>query len=79
MAEISITSQFETRSGAAPAGAFTLPEAPGAAVVVERARGFKCARSWKYFDPATADPDYPAVTPRDAAALRELKALGRWA
>jgi len=41
-------------------------------VVVERAPGVKCARSWRYFDPATADPDYPDVSPRDAAALREL-------
>ena len=41
-------------------------------------RDRKSARSWRYFDPATADPDFPDVTPRDAAALRELsKALGR--
>ncbi|MDQ7076509.1 MAG: class I tRNA ligase family protein [Robiginitomaculum sp.] len=30
----------------------------------------KCARSWKYFDPASADPAYPDITPRDAAAVR---------
>ena len=42
-----------------------------------RASGIKCARSWRYFDPATADPEYPGVTPRDAAALRELEALAR--
>jgi isoleucyl-tRNA synthetase len=42
-------------------------------VVVKRATGVKCARSWRYFDPATADPEYPDVTPRDAKALRELK------
>jgi isoleucyl-tRNA synthetase len=34
-------------------------------------------RSWRYFDPATASPDFPDVTPRDAQALRELKKLGR--
>jgi isoleucyl-tRNA synthetase len=45
-------------------------------VIVERARGVKCARSWKYFDPATADPAYPDVTPRDAEALRELTKAG---
>ena len=33
--------------------------------------------SWRYFDPATVDPDYPDVTPRDAAALRELGAARR--
>ena len=52
-------------------------DAPGVAVVVGRAGGVKCARSWRYFDPATADPEFPDVTPRDAAALRELKAIGR--
>ncbi len=46
----------------------------GAAVRVERAAGIKCARSWRYFDPATADPAFPDVTPRDAQALRELDA-----
>jgi isoleucyl-tRNA synthetase len=46
-------------------------------VIVERAKGVKCARSWRYFDPATAAPDFPDVSPRDAEALRELKALGR--
>ncbi len=39
--------------------------------------GVKCARSWRYFDPATADPDYPDVSPRDAAALRELAVMRR--
>ena len=56
---------------------FRLSEAPDVGVVVERARGIKCARSWRYFDPATASPDFPDVTPRDAEALRELKDLGR--
>ena len=62
---------------AMPATAFRLEEAPDVGVVVERARGVKCARSWRYFDPATASPDFPDVTPRDAEALRELKDLGR--
>jgi len=59
-------------SAVAPAAAFRSPDAPGVGVVVQRAEGVKCARSWRYFDPATADPEYPTVTPRDAAALREL-------
>jgi isoleucyl-tRNA synthetase len=72
-AEVCITSDLVLASGeAAPAEAFRLPEVSGVAVVVERAPGVKCARSWRYFDPATADPDYPDVSPRDAAALREL-------
>ena len=78
-AEICITSGLAIVDGEGPADAFRLSEVPGVAVVVERAPGVKCARSWKYFDPAEADPEYPGVTPRDAKALRELKALGRWA
>ena len=71
-AEICITSQIHVEPGPAPAGAFALADTPGVGVVVERASGVKCARSWRYFDPATADPAYPGVSPRDAQALREL-------
>jgi len=77
-AEICIASAIELREGAGPEEAFRLPEVKGVAVVPQRAAGVKCARSWKYFDPATADADYPAVTKRDAQALRELATLGRW-
>jgi isoleucyl-tRNA synthetase len=72
LAEISITSTIRVRNGEGPADAFRLPDIAGVAVVPARAAGVKCARSWKYFDPATADPAWPAVTPRDAKALREL-------
>jgi isoleucyl-tRNA synthetase len=44
-------------------------------VTSTRAPGIKCARSWKYFDPATADPGFPDITPRDAAAVREYRRL----
>jgi isoleucyl-tRNA synthetase len=72
-AEVCITSDLVLASGeAAPADAFRLADVAGVAVVVERAPGIKCARSWRYFDPKTADPDYPDVSPRDAAALREF-------
>jgi isoleucyl-tRNA synthetase len=77
-AEICIVSDITIETGEGPADAFRLPEVKGVAVVPQRAPGVKCARSWKYFDPATAEADYPDVTPRDARALRELKALGRW-
>jgi isoleucyl-tRNA synthetase len=77
-AEVCITSDIAIEFGAPmPDTAFRLPEAADVGVVVERARGVKCARSWRYFDPATASPDFPDVTPRDAQALRELKMLGR--
>ncbi|HEY8580172.1 MAG TPA: isoleucine--tRNA ligase, partial [Beijerinckiaceae bacterium] len=77
-AEVCITSGVEIVAGEGPADAFRLDDAAGIAVEPRRAAGVKCARSWRYFDPATADPDYPEVTPRDAQALRELQALGRW-
>ena len=77
-AEVCITSDIAIEFGTPmPENAFRLAEAPDVGVVVERARGVKCARSWRYFDPETASPDFPDVTPRDAEALRELKTLGR--
>ncbi|MGB7977374.1 MAG: isoleucine--tRNA ligase [Roseiarcus sp.] len=77
-AEVCITSEIAIEFGTPiPGTAFRLPDAPDVGVVVERAQGVKCARSWRYFDPATASPDFPDVTPRDAEALRELKDLGR--
>jgi isoleucyl-tRNA synthetase len=74
-AEVCIVSDLSIVADTAPENAFRVFDAPGVAVAVERAKGIKCLRSWRYFDPATADPEYPGVSPRDAAALRELKAL----
>src|ERR1700704_2471467 len=76
LAEVCITSNYEVREGDAPADAFRLNEVPGVAVVVEKAVGTKCARSWKILPTVGDDPDYPDVSPRDAQALREWKALG---
>ncbi|MDW4633550.1 hypothetical protein NQ284_28005, partial [Escherichia coli] len=47
LAEVCITSNYEVREGEAPATAFRLDAVPGVAVVVEKAVGTKCARSWK--------------------------------
>ncbi len=77
-AEVCITSGIEIVAGDGPADAFRLADTPGIAVVPQRSGGVKCARSWKYFDPATADPAYPDVSPRDAQALKELAAAGKW-
>ncbi len=71
--DIFITSQAELVSDAAPEAAFRLPEEGSVAVLPGQASGIKCARSWKYFDPASADPDFPDVTARDAAAIREIR------
>lgn len=76
LAEVCITSNYEVREGEAPANAFRLDAVPGVAVIVEKAVGTKCARSWKISPTVGEDPEYPDVTPRDARALREWKALG---
>jgi isoleucyl-tRNA synthetase len=76
LAEVCITSSYEVREGDAPAGAFHLDAVPGVAVTVEKAVGTKCARSWKILPSVGEDPEYPDVSPRDAKALREWKAMG---
>ena len=65
-AELCITSAVDVRGG--PEVALGGDKAP-VIVTIEKAPGVKCARSWKYFDPATADPRYPDITPRDAEAV----------
>jgi isoleucyl-tRNA synthetase len=75
-AEICITSAIEIRKEDPPEGAFKLQEVPSVGVIVQRAKGKKCARSWKISEEVGADPEYPDVTPRDAQALRELKSAG---
>jgi isoleucyl-tRNA synthetase len=76
LAEVSITSNAMATNEDPPAGAFRLNDVPGVAVVVEKAQGIKCARSWKILPSVGDDPEYPDVSPRDAQALREWKALG---
>ena len=73
LAEVAITSGASVVAGEGPNEAFRADDIKGVAVVPRKASGIKCARSWKYFDPATADADYPDITPRDAAAMREWK------
>ncbi|WP_262296122.1 isoleucine--tRNA ligase [Microvirga sesbaniae] len=75
LAEICITSGIQVVQGEGPADAFRLEDVKGVAVVPALAQGRKCARSWKVTPDVGADPDYPDVTPRDAAALREWDQL----
>ncbi len=77
-AEVCITSDIAIELGEGPAGAFRLGEVPGVAVVPRLAEGVKCARSWRISPLVGSDPDFPDVTPRDAQALRELQAAGKW-
>ena len=76
LADIAITSDIEVGSSAAPAGAFTLDDVAGIAVVPALALGQRCARSWKVLPDVGSDPEFPDVSPRDAQALRERAAAG---
>jgi isoleucyl-tRNA synthetase len=80
MAEVCITSAIEVTARPAPEGAFALDDVAGVAVEFRRAEALglvKCARSWRYTDDVGSDGEFPDVSARDAAALRELAALGR--
>jgi isoleucyl-tRNA synthetase len=74
-AEICITSGIEIVDGEPPEGAFTLPDVPGVGVVPRKATGQRCARSWRYTDDVGSDPEFPDLSARDAAAVRELDAM----
>src|SRR5215216_5710225 len=74
LAEVCIPSNAMATNDDAPANAFTLLDVPGVTVVVEKAVGTKCARSWKILPTVGEDAEYPDVSPRDAQALREWKA-----
>jgi len=77
-AEVCITSNIAIEAGEGPIGAFRLSGTPGVAVLPAPAEGRKCARSWKITPFVGSDPEFPGVSPRDARALRELRALGQW-
>jgi len=47
LAELCITSEGTVAFGAAPAGAFALPDVPSVGVLIERAAGEKCQRCWR--------------------------------
>ncbi len=70
-AEVCITSAIDVLPGEGPKDAFRLDDVKGVCVVPALAKGRKCARSWKISTEVGADSDYPDVTLRDAAALRE--------
>ncbi|MCP5080311.1 MAG: isoleucine--tRNA ligase [Alphaproteobacteria bacterium] len=71
LAEISITSGATLNAGEGPEGAFRMEEVAGVAVVPAMAEGRKCARSWKVLADVGSDADYPELSARDAAAVRE--------
>ncbi len=70
LAQTFITSSGEITTAPAPEDAFTMPEAPGVAVVPVLATGAKCERCWKVLDDVGADADHPTVCTRCADAVR---------
>ncbi len=72
LAEIAITSGAELFSSEGPSRAFRLEDVDGVAVVFERARGTKCARSWKILEEVGSDPEFPELSLRDAEAVRQF-------
>lgn len=71
--ELAITSQF-TLAENAPENAFRLPDVKDVAVVVNKAVGEKCQRSWKILPDVGSDPEFPGLSKRDADAVRYYRA-----
>ncbi|MCJ8151569.1 isoleucine--tRNA ligase [Shinella sedimenti] len=71
-AEICITSAITLVTGEGPAEAFRLADVAKVSVEPKLAEGQKCARSWRITTDVGSDPEYPDVSARDAAALREI-------
>ena len=74
LAEICITSDISVSKDPAPSNSFLLEEVAGVAVVNRKAEGTKCARSWRVLPEVGSDPEYPDISLRDAAAMREIEA-----
>ncbi|MGH1418797.1 MAG: isoleucine--tRNA ligase [Hyphomicrobiaceae bacterium] len=73
MADVCITSDAKIISSAAPAEAFALSDVAGVGVVVQKAEGKKCARSWRVTSDVGSDAAYPDLSKRDADAMREIE------
>lgn len=74
-AEIAITSGAVLSQGDVPKDAFTLDDVAGVGVVPKMAVGEKCARSWRVTEDVGSDSEFPALSARDAQAVREFDAL----
>ncbi|MGE5147214.1 MAG: class I tRNA ligase family protein, partial [Candidatus Eiseniibacteriota bacterium] len=69
LAEIAITSEATLVRDVAPAGAFTLPDVAGVAVVPRPAEGDKCERCWRVLPEVGHDPAIPGTCKRCADAV----------
>ena len=55
-----------------PAGAYTLAEVPGCAVVPVKAGEERCERCWQHVPDVGSDPEHPDACARCADAVRKL-------
>ncbi|MDO8976938.1 isoleucine--tRNA ligase [Reyranella sp.] len=67
--DICITSGGELVAGEAPAGAFTLPDVAGVAVLPTLAEGTKCARCWQVLEEVGKSPVHPLICRRCEEAV----------
>jgi isoleucyl-tRNA synthetase len=74
LAEVCVTSGLELLYGEGSEEGVTDQVLAGVSVVARRATGPKCARSWVVSGDVGSDPDYPDLSARDAAAMREVAA-----
>ena len=58
--------------GPAPAGAFTLPDVAGVAVVPALASGDKCARCWQVLEEVGKSAKHPLICVRCEGAVEAL-------
>ena len=72
LAEICITSGGDLVEGDAPAGAFTLPDVAGVAVVPALATGEKCARCWQVLEEVGKSARHPLICLRCEGAVESL-------
>jgi isoleucyl-tRNA synthetase len=70
--EIWITSGGDLVEGPAPAGAFTLPDVAGVAVVPALASGDKCARCWQVLEEVGKSAKHPLICVRCEGAVESL-------
>ena len=68
-AEVFRVSHADLADAAGLPGDFTQEGVTGASVLVERAPGRKCARSWRILPEVGSDPRYPELSLRDAEAV----------
>jgi isoleucyl-tRNA synthetase len=73
-AEVCITSGLTVETGAAPDGAFTLPDVPGVGVVVAAAEGHRCERCWRVLPEVGTVAAHPDLCVRCADAVDAIGA-----